>query len=237
MPKLDSTILVPVDISAPEEFDKELLELFGPMRVVLLGYYPVPDQSAPEQLRDEFEEEAAEALERLADDFDKDTDVETVLVFTRDRDKTVERVGQEHDTDAVLTGGEVDTVQKVLVPIRGDPNLDNIAEFVGALMQETDATVTLLHVAGDEEEESTGEYILRGVSDRLKEDGVDPERVCWEQTKGGSPENEITDFAKGYDVLVIGETEPSLRKKIFGDVPTKVVRATDMPVLIVRGDA
>jgi len=236
MPKLDSTILVPVDISAPEEFDRSLLELFGPMRVVLLGYYPVPDQSAPEQLRDEFEEEAAENLRRLADDFDEDTEVETVLVFTRDRDKTVERVGEEHRSDAVLTAGDVDTVEKVLVPVRGDRNIDNIAEFVGALMQETDATVTLFHVAEDEGEESTGEYLLRGVSDRLKEDGVDPDRVDWKQSTEGSPKNEITEYAEGFDVLVIGETEPSLRKKIFGDVPTKVVDATGMPVLIVRGD-
>lgn len=234
---LDSTILVPVDVSAPEEFDKSLLELFGPMRVILLGYYPVPDQSAPEQIRDEFEDEAAADLEEIADSFDERTEVETVLVFTRDHEKTIERVGEEHDSDAVLTAGEVDEVERVLVPIRGDPNIDNIADFVGALMQETHATVTLFHVPEDEHDESVSEFILRGVADKLEEEGIDAGRIEWEQEEGGSPKNEITSAAEDFDVLVIGETEPSLRKKIFGDVPTAVVNSTGMPVLIVRGEA
>lgn len=236
-PKLDSTLLVPVDISAPEEFDKSLLELFGPMRVILLGYYPVPDQSAPEQLRDEFEEQAADALEEIADRFDEETEVKTVLVFTRDRETTVERVGGEHNSDAVLISGEVEDVEKVLVPIRGNPNIDNIADFVGALMQETDATVTLFHVTEDEHDERVSEFILRGVADKLREEGVDPERIDWEQRSGGSPKNEISEFAEEYDVLVMGETEPSLRKRIFGDIPSTVVNELGIPVLIVRGEA
>ena len=236
-PKIDTTLLVPVDISAPDEFDRSLLELIGPMRVILLGYYPVPDQSAPEQLRDEFEEQAADTLQEIADRFDEETEVETVLVFTRDRETTVERVGEEHDSDAVLTAGEVDGVERVLVPVRGAPNIDNIADFVGALMQETDAAVTLIHVAEDEHDESVSEFLLRGVADKLGEEGVDTDRINWEQTSGRSPEKEIAAAAEDYDVLVIGETEPSLRKRIFGDVPTKVVKNTELPVLIVRGEA
>ncbi|MDZ7688116.1 MAG: universal stress protein [Halobacteriales archaeon] len=230
----ETTILVPVDISVPEEFDREVLKLFGPLRVVLLGYYPVPDQSATDQARTQFEEEATVALDEIADGFADETDVESVLVFTHDKEKTVERVAAEKVADAILTPGDVDKVRDVLVPIRGDPNLDNIAGFVGALMSETDATVTLFHVATDEDEESTGEYLLRGVADRLVEDGVDPDRIDTKKTEDDSPASEILELAEDHDVLVIGESEPSLRKRILGNVPTNVIEGTEKPVLVVR---
>lgn len=227
-------ILVPIDVSIPEEFDRDVLKLFGPQPVVLLGYYPVPDQSATDQARSQFGDEATAALDEIADAFPEETDVETVLVFTHDTEKTVERVTTEHDCDAVLTPGDVDDIENVLVPVRGDPNLDNIAAFVGELMRETDATVTLFHVAGDEDEGSTAEYILRGVADRLVEDGVDADRIERRQTVESSPADEILELAEDHDVLVIGESEPSLRKRILGNVPSNVIGGTQKPVLIVR---
>ena len=230
----ETTVLVPVDISVPEEFDRDVLKLFGPLRVALLGYYPVTDQSATDQARAQFEEEATAALDEIAEGFADETDVESVLVFTHDTEKTVERVAAEQGADAILTPGDVDEIEDVLVPIRGDPNIDNIAAFVGALMSETDATVTLFHVATDEDEESTGEYLLRGVADRLVEDGVDPDRIDRRQTEDDSPASEILEHAEDHDVLVIGETEPSLRKRILGNVPTTVIEGTEKPVLVVR---
>jgi len=227
-------IFVPIDVSIPEEFDRNVLKLFGPQPVLLLGYYPVPDQSATDQARSQFGEEAAAALDEIAEGFSEETEVETVLVFTHDTGKTIERVTMEHDCEAVLTPGDVDDIENVLVPIRGDPNLDNIAAFVGELMRETDATVTLFHAASDEDEGSTGEYILRGVADRLVEDGVDTDRIERRQTVDGSPTDEILELAEEHDVLIIGESEPSLRKRILGNVPSNVIDGTEKPVLIVR---
>jgi nucleotide-binding universal stress UspA family protein len=230
----ETTILVPVDISVAEGFDRDVLKLFGPLRVVLLGYYPVPDQSATDQTRTQFEKEATAALDEISEGFPDETEFETVLVFTHDKEKTIERVAAEQGADAILTPGDVDDIEDVLVPIRGDPNLDNIAAFVGALMSETEATVTLFHVATDEDEGTTAEYLLRGVADRLIEDGVDPDRIDRRQTEDDSPASEILELAEDYDVLVIGETEPSLRKRILGNVPTNVIEGTQKPVVVVR---
>jgi nucleotide-binding universal stress UspA family protein len=44
------SVLVPVDVSTDERPDPQLLELLEPARVVLGGWYPVPDQTLPEQL-------------------------------------------------------------------------------------------------------------------------------------------------------------------------------------------
>lgn len=233
----DSTILVPIDVSEPSAspLDLSIVELLHPLRIVLLGYYPVPDQAAPEQLRDQYEQEATERIERTADAFAaRGGDVEAVVVFTRDRATTVDRLAAEYDCDVVLSPGEFEEVERVFVPLRGDPNLERIVSFVGELLEESDATVTLYHAVTPDEDATVSEFILRGAADRLTEYGVDRERISWEQSETESPASEIISIAQNHDVVVIGESEPSLRERILGDVPTRIIDRTGRPVLVVR---
>lgn len=65
----DSTILVPVDVSATEPPDQVILELLRPVNIVVLGYYPVPKQTAPAHLKEDHEAEAAERLENIVSKF------------------------------------------------------------------------------------------------------------------------------------------------------------------------
>ncbi len=233
----DPTILVPIDVSESSTSiaDPELVELLHPLQVVLLGYFPVPDQAAPEQLRDQYGEEATDRIERAADAFaDRGGDVEAVVVFTRSRAESVDRLAAEYDCDVVLTAGEFERVDRVLVPLRGDPNLERIVAFVGELLAESDATVTLYHAVTPGEDPTQSEFILRGAADRLREDGLDRERITWEQSETESPAAEIVSLAADHDIVVIGESEPSLRGRILGDVPSRVIDRTGRPVLVVR---
>lgn len=229
------TILVPVDVSSTAALDGALVDLLHPLRVVLLGYYPVPDQTAPEQLREEYETEARDRLEGFADDFaERGGAAEAVLVFTRDRGASVDRLSIEYACDAVLVPGEFDGMSRILVPLRGDPNLERIVWFVGELLRETDAAVTLYHAVTTEEDASESEFILRGVADRLREDGIARDRIQWEQSETDSPAAEIVRLAADHDIVVIGESEPSLRERILGDTPARIIDRTGRPVLVVR---
>lgn len=233
--KNDLSILVPIDVSEPSPPDPALVELLHPLRVVLLGYYPVPDQAAPDQLREEYEPEAIETLERMAEAFvDRGGDVEAVVVFTRDRSASVDRLAEERNCDAVLSPGEFREIKRVLVPLRGDPNLERIIEVVGGLLDESDAEVTLYHAVTPEEDPTASEFLLRGAADRLAEDGVDRDRIRWEQSKTDSPAGEIVSLSDEYDIVVIGESEPSLRDHILGDVPNRIIDRTGRPVLVIR---
>ncbi|PSO55661.1 MAG: hypothetical protein BRC31_00410, partial [Actinobacteria bacterium QS_5_72_10] len=49
-------------------------------------------------------------------------EVDGVLVFTEDRQDTIDRVADQHGCDAVLLPGEAGTVERILVPLRGDVN-------------------------------------------------------------------------------------------------------------------
>jgi len=231
----DSTVLVPVNAADPEELPVGLIELLCPLRVVVLGYYPVPDQASPEQLRAEYEDEATAVLEDAAARFEeRGTEVESVVVFTHDRSETVDRIAVDHDVDAVLTPGDCDEPARVFVPLRGDENLERIVSFVADLARGSDAAFTLYNVADSEEEASHGELLLRGVCDRLEEDGVDRDRVEWRLDRGDSASDAIVAAAGEYDMLIVGESEPSLRERIFGATTGRVVDRVSRPVLVVR---
>lgn len=231
----DATILVPVDVSVGEPPDRAVLELLRPVDVVILGYYPVPQQTAPAHLKDEHEAEAAERLERVVDEFSAtDHEVEGVLVFTKDRQDTVDRVAEQYDCDAVLVPGAFEPVDRVLVPLRGDVNLNRIISLVAELVRVTDATVTLFHSVPEGTDPSQGEYILRGAADRLAEEGVDRDRIDWTLSEGDDAKSAIAELSASYDLLVLGETEPSLRDRILGTVLTSIIEAVDAPAIIVR---
>lgn len=229
------SVLVPVDVSTDERPDPQLLELIEPARVVLGGWYPVPDQTAPEQLQEAHEDEAVERIEAIAADFpDSGTAVEKVVVFTRDRSTTVDRLADEYDCGVVLVPRAVQRIERVLVPIRGDLNLAAILSVVGVLLDESEATVTLLHVTEPDESSEAASVMLRGAADTLREAGVDADRIETLTLESETPVDDIVAAADNHDVLVIGETEPSLIEHIIGDVPGELIERTRRPVLVVR---
>lgn len=232
----DPTIVVPVDASDPDELSPALVELLHPHEVILLGYYPVPDQASPEQLQAEFESEATAAMSEIAGEFGaRGGTVTSLVVFTRDRKKTIERVSAEYDADAILTGGSPgQLLERVLVPLKGDINIERIVAFVGDLLTDNGAAVTLYHVATSDADETQGEFLLRGASDRLEDDGLDADRITWEQTRSESPARAITEAATGYDLVVVGESEPNLRERILGAITSEVITESDHPILVVR---
>lgn len=236
-PLSDLRILVPIDASEAVEPSSALVELLHPHQLVVLGYYPVPDQTATDQAREQFGEAATDHTDAIAERFGGyGGGAESVVVFTHDRDQTIDNIADEYDVDAVLTPGAVgDTLDRILVPLRGDSNLERILGFVGVLLRESDATATVYHVADSEEDSSRGELLVRGACDQLVEDGsIDADRVDWRNERAESATDAIVDAATEHDLLIVGESEPSLTERILGDVTDSVIAESSDPLLIVR---
>lgn len=230
-----TTILVPFDASDPGNPSPGLIELLTPHRIIVLGYYPVPDQASTKQVRDQYGDTANEATDEMAARFAKEGgEVESVVVFTHDRSQSIDRISAEKDVDAVLTEGLIgDQLDRILVPLRGDGNLDRIVSLLEQLLGESTATATLFNVP---EDDTRGEFLLRGARDRLTEDGIDPDRIDWRQERSGSPSDAIVEATEEYDLTVVGETEPSLSERLLGDVTNEVITGSSGPVLVVRND-
>jgi nucleotide-binding universal stress UspA family protein len=73
-----------------------------------------------------------------------------------------------------------------------------------------------------------------GAADRLVEHGVDRDRIDWQLSEEGDPRTDIVERGAEYDLVVLGETEPSLRERIIGDVLSGIVEGIEVPTLIVR---
>jgi nucleotide-binding universal stress UspA family protein len=231
----DSTILVPVDVSDVDPPESGILEHLRPVDVVVLGYYTVPRQTAPAHLKEDHEAEAAARLKEIVARFDDtDHEVEDVLVFTKNRQDSIDRVAEQHDCDAVLITGETRPIERILVPLRGDVNLDRIVSLVADLERTSGASITLFHSVGNDADPSRGEFILRGVVDRLADEGIDRDRLRWELSESGNPQAAIVDLADGYDLVILGETEPSLRDRIVGTTLRSIFDSIDVPAIVVR---
>ena len=159
------------------------------------------------------------------------------LVFTGDKFDTFTRISSEEGCDAVLIPGPIDHLRRLLVPIRGLHNARHIIPFIADLVEGSGGTtdVTLLHVLEEGEAEAGAqEDILGPVVEQLAAYGVDTELVERRVVATDDPADTIVDEAGHYDLVVLGETQPSVRSILFGTIPEQIVRAVDVPVVVVR---
>jgi nucleotide-binding universal stress UspA family protein len=231
----EPNVLVPIRVLDGESIPEGIAGLVKNAHVVLLGYHIVPEQTATGQMRMQFETEANNRLDELEDLLESEgATVETRLVFTRDGQKTIDRMIYEHDCLAVLDPDAVGTVESVLVPTRGTVGLDRIARVVAGLFADTDADVTLYHVAESGETNEDARTLLDGLVTRLTEGGIDRTRITLMIRHGDEAVDAITDEAGSFDVVVIGESDPSIATFVFG-MPAETVADQFLgPVFVVQ---
>ncbi|MGM0605322.1 MAG: universal stress protein [Halobacteriota archaeon] len=151
MSESDVRVLVPIAILEGEAIPESVIDILGSVDVVLLGYHVIPDQTATAQAHEQFQEKANAELREWADQFETgDGDVETHLVFTHDRDQTIERIAVETETDSILRLNPAPAIDRVLIPIRGEINLDRICEIAARVTADTDTELVVFHAAADE---------------------------------------------------------------------------------------
>jgi len=122
----------------------------------------------------------------------------------------------------------------MFVPIRGDENFDRIVSFVAGLARQSDVEVTLYNAADPGAASSSGKFLLRGAADRLVDAGIGRDRIEWTVERSDDPVESVLDAATDHDLLVIGESEPSLRERILGNAAGRLVNAATQPVAVVR---
>jgi nucleotide-binding universal stress UspA family protein len=227
-------ILIPFELPDANPVPPAVVGAVRPMEVVVLGHFGLPEQTPPSVGRDQFEAEAGAELEDLAAAFgESGVDVTTRLVFGKDRAKTIDRIAVEEECDVILTPGDATAIERVLVPLRGDDNFDRILSFVAELLAASGASATLYHTAS-EADRRPGQEILADAADRLAAEGVDPDRITQRLAEDGDPRDAIVEAGEAFDVLVLGESEPSLRDRVFGELLAGITVDTSEPTFVIR---
>ena len=230
-------VLVPLAVLDGESLAPALVEALSTVPVELVGYHAVPEQTPPGQARMQFEERMETELADLAATFkEMGGTVETRLVFTHEPEQTFERVAVEEGCDAVLLNNPATKVEEILVPLRSEINVERIVALVASVLDATDATATLYHVAApdDEADRETGQRLVDAATEALAEAGVAPECVNREIAVSETPIKTLAAAAGEYDLVVMGESKPSVRELFFGEVSEQVASQSVTPALVVR---
>jgi nucleotide-binding universal stress UspA family protein len=229
------TILVPIRVLEGDSIPEGVPELLANARVILLGYHVVPDQTATDQARAQFEDQAVRRLEDFASMFEHaGATVESTLVFTHDGQDTIDRMSDEHDCLAVLIPNATRPIENVLVAVRGVVGADRFARVVSGLLSNTDVGVTLYHVVEADEIEADVATLLDGIATRLSEAGLSPDSIDTEIASGSDPQEMIVDAAGDHDAIIMGESDPSVSTLLFGMRADQVAKQFLGPVLVIQ---
>ncbi|ELY65782.1 universal stress protein [Natronococcus jeotgali] len=222
-------VLVPLAILEGESVSSGLTTLLESANVTVLGYHELPEQTPPDQARDQYGSRATDALEDLAAEFGVgEGTADYRLVFTHDREQTFDRVAGETGADAYAVPGATGPIDRLLVALTGDVAVERIVSFVAALVADRGIGVTLFLATDDE---AAGRELLAASSVRLADRGID---VATELAVDEPPLEALVDAAVGHDAVVMGERAPSLLTLVFGEDAERVAAESVGPVLVVR---
>ena len=225
-------ILIPVRVLEGQTVPEPLVEFLAPSEIVILGYHVLPEQTPTEQGSMQFEDRAQEAVADIASAFrDAGREVETRIVFTHDRDQTVERVAEEVGATATLLPNPTGEVSDILVAVRGSIDVSRLADLVASLLVDTEDTVTLWGLTGGDFD---ADAAVEQAAATLARRGFDDGRVTVETDAVETPIYDIVARSAEFDAIVMGEGGPPVLSALFGDDAERVAEGAVAPVLVVR---
>ncbi|AKH98300.1 universal stress protein [Halanaeroarchaeum sulfurireducens] len=228
-------ILVPVRVLEGESIPEGIPDLLANAHVVLLGYHVVPDQTATDQARSQFEERANDRLDQFESMFlDAGATVERRLVFTHEAQATIDRTIYEHNCLAVLVPKATGPPEQVLVAVRGTVGVDRLIRLVSGLFADSDVDLTLCHVREEDETVEDAQTLLDAIADRLVEDGVTATAIERRVSTEPDPVEAIVESSEDFDAVVMGESDPSVVSFVFGLHSQQVADRFLGPVLVLQ---
>ncbi|WP_302080036.1 universal stress protein [Salinibaculum rarum] len=227
-------VLVPVAVLEGQTVPETVVDFLAPARVVILGYHVLPDQTSTEQASLQFEDRAQQAVETIAETFRAaGGDPETRVVFTHDRDQTVDRVAADIGATATLLTNPTAEIRDVLVPLRGAVDQARLADLVATLLVDGEHSVTLWGIDTDDPDFDAGAAV-ENVRNRLDRRGVLAEQVDFERSSEEAPLRAIVERSAEFDAIVMGAGEESLVTVLLGEDEERVADAAVAPVLVVH---
>lgn len=76
--------------------------------------------------------------------------------------------------------------------------------------------------------------MLRGLAARLSELGINQDKIEWEQSTDKPHHDVILERVSDFDFVVLSETNPTIRERVFGNLQSKLADKTDKSLLTIR---
>ena len=233
-------ILLPVEVPDPTPVPYRLLGAFRDLSLVVLAYQLVPEQTSPEQAREENGDEARAALDTLVDDADDHgIDVEGHLVFTPDLTQSLERYAEEEEAQAVLMAQPIDDVERLLVPLYDERQVQpRLATVLRDLAYSANLPVTVLALDAPEgdsegEEPASADRLRRLMQQQLLRSGLPSDLIRMHTADTKRLVDAVADVASDGDLIILAEPSPSTRGQVFSTLHDDIQSAVSCPTLVV----
>jgi nucleotide-binding universal stress UspA family protein len=159
--------------------------------------------------------------------------------YTTNRDRIMGEV-----TDKVVNHAPCDLItvkllgdrpiRRVLLPTAGGHHATLAAEFVGILQEAGSAEVTCCYVVRPHSGEPERETALQRIHNTVRGSKLS-EQTAMELVEGKRVATALVKAATGYDLLVLGASQEGIFSSVlFGEIPEKVARYSQTPVMIVK---
>lgn len=228
------TVLIPLEFPNPDPLPATFVEGLTSCKVVLLGVYDLPDEMDTDE-RHRREIEAYNTLYTLADEFvQKGDTAEVELVMGENVGDAPTNVAEERNVDALLVPNPITTLGNVLIPLRETTFAEPVADFVDAMDSDVVLHTTLFHVAEREGDVEAGERMLSTVKQHLVENGFPELRIDTEVAVSDDASFAISQAARDYELLIMGETQDPLFERVFGKTYESIAEQTEKPIIVVR---
>jgi nucleotide-binding universal stress UspA family protein len=232
------TVLVFVEFPNPEFPTAGFSKYLAYPDVELVGFYHLDDDESLQEAQTEYEEQFTTELRKQAERFEQQgVRTEHDLIFNHDRVEARQRIAESDEVDAILIPGGTNTLGKILIASRHTRNAEQkVATLFNVVDRDELISVDLIHIADPDETEgeAEGKRILKEMTSILTDADVPAVQINREVRTGGDVSFELSNAARNYDLVVLGETEQDLGDKVFGPVGDYIVDEQDVPVLIVR---
>jgi nucleotide-binding universal stress UspA family protein len=231
------TVLVFVEFPDPTVPTNGFLNHLKYPDAKLVGFYQLDDNESIEEAQTEYEDEFTAELAEVAERFEeRGIRTEYSLVFSDDRVGARQRLAESDDIDGILLPGAANTLCNVLIASRDLRNAEKKVPLLNIVDRDDLISIDLVHVADPENPEGheRGEQILSETASMLTDEGFPRVKIGREVRTGTDVAFELSQAARGYDLVVLGETERDIGDEIFGPVGKYILNEQGVPVLIVR---
>lgn len=217
-------------VSEYAETSKELLAVATPPDGVTVEREVVVGRSAARGLLKAVENADPAALVVGWEEQSSRTDA----VFGTTVDTLVEQAPCDLYVERV--GHEANGVDSILLPVAGGPHVETAGRAAAAIAVRNDATVVVYSVETPADG-SAGAFVDEGV-EAVRAAVGDSVPVEGAVVSNDDVTAAIVDEATAHDVVVLGTTrQGTLRRKLLGSVPRRVVDRTDRTVILARNGA
>ena len=235
IPKLrEPRILLTAELPDPEEPPFVLLRAFRSLNLFVLGYRVSPEQTHPEQSKEEFDESTREQFEEYLNDLSfSSIDTQSQLEYTTDFSHLLQTFVEDEQVHALLIPKPMEKLARILVPLYQTDQVNlRLATIVRELNDYGNASVSLFFVVQKESEESIRELKSMAIETFLSV-GIDKSDIKSNSVEVENIEEAILQISESDDLIVMCESENDKREKLYRSIHENIRDKVDSSLLLI----